>query len=233
MLKKLLLIAVAAVLALATPAFAQQQGGGGGGGGGTSGVFGPIITVPSSTGSKFTTWINQSSATETDTLVGMSFQVPNNGNEFSGLIKLAPAPPYHAVFLLIPELFGPTTSDWTDENGITVGWYDGTSKLDTFLLYGRGAGNFQTFHYTFSAPDTLAANTAIGPQMYGSGTLIWFRLGNDGTNITFDTSNDGLTWTNEYTTTIAEGYLLAYTYLAIGMTNFATPWAFTLASYTD
>lgn len=220
--------------ALALTAFGPVGGGGSGGGGG--GLFPTLINVPSKASAGFGsgTWLNQGSATETDVATGMSFSVPQNGNEFSGIIKAAPATPYHVVFLLIPQIFGTSTTDVTNENGITVGWYDGTNKLDTFLLYGRGSGNFNASHYTFSNPTTLAANTAVSAQMYGGGALaLWYRLGNDGTNITFDVSSDGVTWANEYSVAVGSGYLSSYADIAIGMTNFAGPWSFTVASYTD
>lgn len=210
------------------------------------GLFATILSgPPSSVSTSYTTWVNQSNATESDTALGMVFNAPSNGGQHivNALVKTAPSTPYVATLLI---LWGNALMPYDDANAL-IGWYDGSNAFDVLAInpfYGPLAWSHNTYA-SYSAPAnapnpaqfcgatpacyTYAMNPVSPPANY-----LWVQLSNNGTQITVSASLDGENYSQLYSFPIYEGFLVnGYTDLAIGADAHLGPTAFTVVSYVD
>jgi hypothetical protein len=200
-------------------------------GSGNRGLFsGPLSpAIPSQSATGFSTWLNQGSATETDTAMGMSFSKTSEGagHAVRGLIKSAPATPYSAIGLLI------MTPYIGNYQGPVFGWYDGTNKLDV-LHYQTGGSPWLAAHETYSTPNNQASQTIVSNA--DSPSILWVRAKDDGTNVSLSISSDGVLWIDIMAPTPKSSAYLGssgYSNLVVGTDAYSNLCIFTLTSYSD
>lgn len=199
-----------------------------GGGGGGSGLFASTLsTLPTKSGTGFTNWLNQGSATETDTTSGLTLYAPGeSGNHVArGLYQTWAANTTRRL------LFMPTSSLAND--AYLIGFYDGSSKIETiaFQTGGSTPGVMTVFSTTWSAPGTNVSYTNI---LQMQGVYYWIEVVDNGTTIVFNVGFDGVNFDHTiYTITKSSGYLsgAGYNNIFIGVDNYGGPGNWTLASY--
>lgn len=197
-------------------------------------LYRPLMSgVPSQLSTGLSTWVNQGTAIETDSAMGMTFSksAESSANVARGLIKSAPATPYAAVALLLisPNLGG-------NNSGPVFGWYDGSNKLDTitFVVQGSGATLTNVYHITWASPTATSTATQIFQVLFPG--QIWLRAKDDGTNVSLSISYDGIKWFDVMAPTAKSSAFLGssgYSKLFVGTDAFSGECDFTLASYTD
>jgi hypothetical protein len=158
--------------------------------------------TPTSTGTGLANWLNQGSASVSDSAVGICIDAPSSGSSanLTGRYKSAPATSYAITILLAA-----TRTGGTSPNGVGIGWYDGTAKLHVLSYQVSNGVPFLTVNKwnsvtSFSASDATNATTAL-PQP------IWLRISDDGTNVTFAFSQDGSNFVSVYSIAKASGFL--------------------------
>ena len=137
-------------------------------------------------------WVNQGSATVTDTKGMMVLTTPSSASADSlrCLVKSAPATPYKITVGFLAQNPIYTSSYATPQFGVC--WREsGSGKL---LTYGWGSNNYPLYflYAQWTNPTTISG----GVFSYGTPPQApyWVRFGDDGTNRTVDVSSDGFNW---------------------------------------
>src|SRR5207244_4507278 len=107
-----------------------------------NGLYHQVMSAtPTTSSTGLTSWLNQGSATVTDSAVGIDITAPSSGGaaNITGRFLAAPAAPYTFTALVA------ATRNSNNFNGVGIGWYDGTGKLQTinYVLSGGGTPFFQ------------------------------------------------------------------------------------------
>jgi hypothetical protein len=167
-----------------------------------------MSATPTSAGIGLTNWLNQGSATVTDSAVGVCIDAPTSGTAVNtvGRYGAAPTPPYKITALVA------ATRASNNYNSVGIGWYDGTNKLHvlSYTLNGGGAPYFvinkMSSPTVYVAPaDYISATNAFAQP-------IWLQIGDDGTTVSFSFSQDGTTFLPLFSVAKASGYLGASGY---------------------
>lgn len=172
-----------------------------------TGLFRQIMSAtPTSASTGLTTWLNQGSASISDSAVGVSMTVPANGStSVTGRYVAAPSPPYTITALMS------STRNNTSISMAGIGWYDGTSKLQ--LL--SNETNLAPCPILRVRP--FASVTSPGTPNFTSQNSCfpvptWLQIKDDGTNVSFAYSQDGVNFLTVYSIAKASGYLGATGY---------------------
>lgn len=153
-------------------------------------VMSPLPTA-ASTG--LTTWLNQGTATFTETPVGITISsVPTN--TIVGRYVGAPLTTPYTLRALV-------AATWNTTSNVGIGFYDGTSKLQIISCPPGGA---TVVHW--SSPTAFAGVDVGGVPGYLS-QPIWLQLQDDGTNVSFAFSQDGANFLTLYSVAKSAGYL--------------------------
>jgi hypothetical protein len=176
--------------------------------GGPTGLYSQVMSAtPTSAGIGLTNWLNQGSATVTDSAVGIAMALPaaGSGTHITGRFMASPTPPYKITALIAAMRNSGST------NQVGLGWYDGSNKLH-LLAYATNAGGAPylfvgKFNSTtsFSAFD-MQSNTNAFAQP------IWLQIQDDGTNVSFSFSQDGANFLQLFTVAKSSGWLGATGY---------------------
>lgn len=168
---------------------------------------GVLSATPTSSTTGLTTWLNQGSATVSDSATGVCIDAPSSGGTANIIARTvaAPTPPY-----TFTALVAATRDVSSTGNGIGIGWYDGTAKLHllSFTISSsqpRFFVNKWTNVTTFSAADFSSAANAYSQPL-------WMRIRDDGTTVSFAFSNDGATFLTVFSVAKASGFLGATGY---------------------
>lgn len=188
-----------------------------------SGLMSETTPTQSSTG--LTTWVNQGTASATDTTVGLQIVNPTTGadDNIRGLAKPVPATPYTLTALLeLASINGNYPS-------ALLGWADSAStKTHIVTLCGDGRSGF-------ISPTTYSSWTLSGaPQFTRDGRRCWLQLSDDGTTITVRWSFSGVYWYTLFSGAKASSHLGAegYNRLFFGASSSGITGVATLLSWS-
>jgi hypothetical protein len=191
------------------------------GGGSGSGLFSPAMSAaPSQSSTGLNTWMNQGSATETDSTMGMFIQGVAS-QDWQLLKKAAPSTPYTITAMILMNC--PKTSNI----GAGIGFTDGTKLHIAHLQTGSNViVSKWTNTTTFSANDFASADLWFEGQ-------VWLRINDDGTNVKFSWSHDGANFRQVFSVAKASGFLggSGYTNVFFGANSNTAAAAATLASW--
>lgn len=199
----------------------------GSGSGMWSGILSP---VPTQSGTGLNTWLNQGTATETDSATGMAVVAggtdPTTVNA-RVLYKVAPSAPYTVTALVASQSL---TSFY---NSVGIGWTDGT-KLHMLGLVNRNTTG--PFYITVDKYNSVTSyNTADITGANNVPPLIWLQLNDDGTNVTFRYSMDGANYIQVFKVAKSSGWLggTGYSHICFFINSQGTGEIGTLMSYSD
>lgn len=206
-----------------------------GSGGAAGGLYNQVMSAtPTAASTGFTTWVNQGSATVSDSAVGVCIKAVTAGttNSLNIRTKPAPASPY-----TVTALISMTANPSNNFNGAGIGWYDGTNKLHVISVLYQGASSPAAIILNvtkWTNPTSFSANDFAGAAQ-ALPVPIWLQLQDDGTNVHFRYSTDGANFLEVFTVSKASGFNGASGYNNIAF--FANPAGATtittLMSYTD
>ena len=176
---------------------------GGSTGGAGYGLYAPAMSaVPTGASTGFgssLTWLNQGSATASNSATGFSITTTqNSGSLFlNGVIQAVPSTPYIITALLAQ------TAEGVNNGGVEFGWYNGSNKLHT-VAWEWSSGWVAATTLWASA---TSFDTGVAPSMNIDLSPTWFQLQDNGTNITFAFSKDGSNFFTILTEAKSVGYL--------------------------
>lgn len=150
--------------------------------------WGPIANLEPPPAASTFAWINQGSATATDTAGGLVMTAPSGtGSSLRILKKTAPSTPYTITVAFL--LTGPG-ADY-----IRAGLCFRQSSDGKLVYVACGyAGGFSIYSYKFTNPTNYAGSNYFNYLLVPHG-LYWLRIGDNGTNRTTSISADGQNWT--------------------------------------
>jgi hypothetical protein len=164
-----------------------------------AGLYRQVMSAtPTGASTGLAQWLNQGSATVSDSPVGVSVNVPSSGGSATivGRYVAAPAAPYTLTVLVAG-----TRTNVSVAGGIGIGWYDGSAKLH-LMAFGPAflVVNRWNSVSSWNANDFLNSSTAF-PQP------LWMQLRDDGTNISFAISQDGANFIQVYSAVKSSSWL--------------------------
>ncbi len=166
-----------------------------------------MSATPTSASTGLTNWLNQGSATVSDSAVGVCIDSPTGGTSVVtvGRYGAAPTPPYKITALIA------ATRASTSYNGVGIGWYDGTNKLHmlSYLTNNGGAPYFGVIKN--NSPTSFNGNDFISP-INAFSQPVWMQIADDGTNVSFGFSQDGTNFLTLFSVAKASGFLGASGY---------------------
>lgn len=174
---------------------------------GGTGLYRQVMSdTPTAATTGLANWLNQRTATVSDSSVGVCIDAPGTGTTANllGRFKAAPTAPYTITTLIAATRYSNTF------NGVGIGWYDGTAKLH-LLSYQINNGlpylivNKWDSVTTFNAADLTSSVNAFAQP-------IWLQVADDGTNVFFRFSQDGVTFVQLFTVAKSTGFLGASGY---------------------
>jgi hypothetical protein len=179
----------------------------GGGGGGGSGLFsGNLGTLPTQSGTGFTTAFNQSANfTAVNSPIGFTIadSVGITGDLIEGKTSAYPGSPY--------TLTACVSLGFVAGGGAMVGFMIAASTsgvIEFFGMRGNG-GTWQTAIMKWNTFNSFNGYTgSTGPNGVFTVPFIWMRLQDDGTNLKFSFSFDGQSWNLYYSTTKAASFVV-------------------------
>jgi len=151
-----------------------------------SGIMSETVPTQSSTG--LTTWVNQGTASATDTSIGLQVVNPttSSNDNIRGLVRTVPDTPYTLTALL--EL----ASVAGNYPCALLGWADDAStKTHLVALCGDGRSGLVT-------AGSYASFAFSDDQFTREGRRAWLQLADDGTTITVKWSWSGVYWHTLY-----------------------------------
>jgi hypothetical protein len=173
-----------------------------------NGMYGAVMSAtPTSSGTGLTTWLNQGSATVSDSATGICIDAPSSGGSANviGRYMAAPSPPY-----TFTALIAATRNVIGTGNQVGIGWYDGSAKLHVLsFTISLSQPLFQVGKWTNVT--TLSANDFSGATNYFSQPL-WMQIKDDGTTVSFAFSQDGKSFLTLFSVAKASGFLGATGY---------------------
>lgn len=168
-----------------------------------SGLYSQVMSAtPQSGWTGLSNWLNQSSATVTDSPVGIAIRAPSSGNNdnISGRFMAAPTPPYRIRALIA------ATRNSTGYGSVNLGWYDGTNKmiLESYTI--AGGNSPKLIVNTWNSP------TSYNGQVFESAANafsqpIWLEIADDGNSISAGFSQDGANFITLYTVAKSSSFL--------------------------
>jgi hypothetical protein len=204
----------------------------GGGGGGTSGMFGPILNVPTLSALAMSTAYNQqASLVVQNVATGVQLYDPNNvgfnTDHIEGILG-----PWPGTAFTVTALF--SGNPWQGANcswGICIA----ASPTGNVILFGPANSSTTGFNYytevcNFNTPTSYNSRPYSGVTL-GRLDYLWIRLQYDGTNLKFYQSFDGVNWVQDYSVTLASSFVPSPAYLGIFIDPQSQPVGVTLMSY--
>jgi len=153
--------------------------------------WGPIYLLNMSKVVSDFAWINQETATATDTAGGIVMTPPvGTGSSINLLKRTAPSTPYTITMAGILNAVG--------ANSLRMGLCFRQSS-DGKLAYhaiGYGGSNWKIEGFKFTNPTTYSGATYYSYEFMPMGGLIWLRIADNGTNRITSISSDGQNWTD-------------------------------------
>lgn len=151
-----------------------------------SGIMSETAPTQSSTG--LTTWVNQGTASATDTPIGLQVVNPTTSSDdnIRGLVRSVPDTPYTLTALLeLASIAG-------DFPCALLGWADDAStKKHLVALCGDGRS-------ALVSPNGSSFTFGTAPAFTRDGRRVWLRFSDDGTDITVQWSISGVYWHTLY-----------------------------------
>lgn len=179
-----------------------------GGGGGSGGLYRQVMSAitPTSAGTGLTNWLNQGSATVSDSATGLTISAPYSSSEnIAGRYMPSPPTPYTITVLIA------ATRNSNTYNNVGIGWYDGSSKLHLLAyILQNGGSPFIEFEKWNSV--TSWNSNDFGSSVNAFSQPIWFRISDNGTNISAAFSQDGANFLQVYSVAKSSGWLGASGY---------------------
>ena len=166
----------------------------------SSGLYSGLLSAaPTSASTGLTTWVNQSTATVSDTVAGVLITASSN-TALNLRTKASPAAPFTITALVA---VAPKTNSGAS---VGIGWYDGTNKIHILTL-ALASGNMGLVVDRFSTPTTFSAAES-GTLLTGTGGMMWLQINDDNAgNVNFRAGQDGVNFVTMFTTSKASGYL--------------------------
>jgi len=198
---------------------ANPSWGAGGGGGSGTGLFGPDMSaVPTQSSTGLSTWVNQGSATATDTTEGIFIDIDaGHASQLVGKKTTSvPGTPYSITILL-----GFTIRAATNNPFACFGWTDGTKfhQLESLLVASAG---FQVTCAKWNTTSSFNSNESGFPGPTGSAErLMWYQLRDDGTNAIFKFGTSPKSLITAFSIAKSSGFLggSGYTSIFVGGEN--------------
>ena len=188
-----------------------------------SGLMSETVPTQSSTG--LTTWVNKSTASATNTAVGLQVLNPTTdaADNIRGLVVPVPSTPYTLTALLeLASIAG-------NYPAALLGWADsGSTKTHVVSICGDGRSGLVSptgySSYTFSG----------APEFTRDGRRVWLRFSDDGTNIAVKWSISGVYWHTLYSKAKESSHLGAagYNRLFFGASSHSITGVATLLSWS-
>jgi hypothetical protein len=171
------------------------------------GLYGPVLSGrPTAASTGLVNWLNQRGSTSTDSAVGLSLNVPTSSTgNVTGLFKSAPSTPYTITALVA------ATRNSSSFSGVSLGWYDGTSKLH-LLSYITQNGGVPFFGVEKWNSTSSFNSSDLASSTNGFAQPIWLRIADDGTNVSFSFSQDGANFLTLFSIAKSSGFLGATGY---------------------
>jgi len=173
-----------------------------------AGLYRQVMSdTPTSASTGLTTWLNQGSATVTDSAVGMCIDAPTTGTSpnLTGRYMAAPTAPYTITVLIA------ATRISTGYSGVGIGWYDGSAKLHvlSYSIYTAALPTLLVDKWnsvtSYNAADfTSPTNNLAQP--------IWLQISDDGTKVSFRFSHNGSEFLEVFSVAKSSGFLGASGY---------------------
>lgn len=184
------------------------------------GLWGPVLgTLPTQTGTGFTTQVNGTGATFSDRTTGISISAPADTSGWRGLSQAAPTPPYTRTGLIT------LTGRGVDFYQAAIGWSDG-AKFHFLVIEYNDAGGQKWALEVAQYSSVTAYVTSDVPEEPLLSIPLWVRLVDDGTNVTFRMSQSGDTndFIDVFTVAKASGYLgpTGYSNIVFAAQHFGT-----------
>lgn len=192
------------------------------------GLYSQVMSAtPTSVGTGLTGWLNQGTATVSDTAVGISISAPPVGGD--GIVSRtmqAPTPPYKITALLAGTRNSPNYP------GSAIGWYNGSNRLHLLFFTPRGGGVQYLAVSKFNSP-TSFSSTDYESSQSGFSQPLWLQISDDGTNIAFSFSQDGANFQTAFSTAKAAGWLGAsgYSNIVVATNPQGSPTTTTILSW--
>lgn len=176
---------------------------------GGSGVFGPVMSIPTSAGLPFGTWQNQNGASVGDTSLGVTMVIPTgqSGNDYLSLQCGSVAGAGWTIKVLM-AVSGFSTNNSNDIQGV-LGFYSGGNFEVLRLWHENGA-------YAVKVTDGTSlsgggSELEIGSVISTAQSPMWLAVQNDNAgHLNFMVSGDGMNWTVQKQVTAISGFLSAY-----------------------
>jgi hypothetical protein len=167
------------------------------------GLYSPVTSAtPTATGTGLVGWLNQGSATVSDTVVGVSIDAPSSGTSvnITGRTMLAPTAPYTIKALIA------ATHDSNNYGSVGIGWYDGSAKLHLMAYsLNNGAAPYFLVQRWNSTSSFNSTDFSSNPNDFAQ--PIWLQVKDDGTNVSFAFSHDGANFLTVYSVAKSSGFL--------------------------
>lgn len=164
--------------------------------------WGPIFAFTKPPAVASWTWVNQASATATDTADGVYLSAPNTAGPSTNILKKsAPSTPYTITAAFIPNLTSAATTNTTAL--VSLLWRDSSSgKIARFGVVGALVSSTVVVPVLTSrnSPGATSANDAapFADRLILVSSIIWLQLIDDGTNRKIKHSSDGQNWLEVY-----------------------------------
>jgi hypothetical protein len=173
-------------------------------GGGTSGLFGSLLTgtPPTQASTGFTNWLNQGTATVSNTAAGVTIADAGSAGPNRALYFTAPSASYKATALI------GVTSDPNTYHGAGIGWRDSVSGKIEWMFMSQAANSGGQF-VTQQLADINTYHSNLNFSYYSNypSYPYWIQIQDNGTNVSYGYSLDGVNFTVQYNAAKAGSYL--------------------------
>ena len=175
--------------------------------GSAGGLFNQVLSqTPTSANTGLSNWLNQGSATVSDSPVGVMINAPSTSGAITARYMAAPTAPYKITALVAG------THTATSYNGIGIGWYDGVNKLHVISYTISNSNGLPFFEVSkWNSPTSYSSDDFTGTTMILAQPT-WVQIADDGTNVSFAFSEDGANFLTIYSVAKASGWLGASGY---------------------
>jgi hypothetical protein len=172
------------------------------------GLYRQIMSAtPTSASIGLTNWLNQGTATVTDSATGVCIDAPTTGTTVNtlGRYGAAPSTPYKITALIA------ATRTSNSFSGVGIGWYDGTNKIHVITHSINSGTSPYILVGKLATPTTYTANDFVS-ALNAFAQPVWLQIGDDGTNVSFAFSYDGTNFLTVFSVAKASGFLGATGY---------------------
>jgi hypothetical protein len=173
-----------------------------------SGLYRQILSAtPTLASTGLLSWLNQGTADVVDSSVGLAINAPSSGsaNNITGRQFPAPLAPYKLTALIA------ATRAPTGNNGIGLGWYNGTDRLHLISLTTIGGG-LPKFEVTKWNSVTSLSATDAQTASSGYSEPFWVQISDNGSTVSFAFSQDGANFLTLFSVAKSSGWLGASGY---------------------